>query len=200
MLAVPTCPLTCTLLCMKGSKKTSTPPFSRSKGKCVSHTLGWGSTRYLPEANKPSTPKPSPLKELWHWTDLDFPVYLLYLHLWMCCSRCHSDNMWMKLSLTLPLRKDIQVQTGNAILFPGFLSMIKLILQPWPHGPLKHPSVWGDRANRQGGWWKKKRNEWKKARRENRTQTKCDRKEQVMRVQGTRGLGSRGDLGGLICL
>lgn len=37
-------------------------------------------------------------------------------------------------------------------------------------------------------------------RRENRGKTKCDGKEQVMRAQGTRGLGSRGDLGGLICV
>lgn len=128
-LAVPTCvPARVRFLRVKGSNKTTVSPYSQCEGKCESHDSMLCSTRYLPVANTPSTPKPSLLGELRHWPDLDFPVYLLCLRLWMCCSRCHSDNMWIKLSLTLPLRKDIQVQARDVTLLPSSLSMIKLIL------------------------------------------------------------------------
>lgn len=75
-------------------------------------------------------------------TDLTFTVlYLLCLSLWTCCSRCHSYNMWIKLSLTHPLRKGIQVQACHVTLLPGSLSMIKLILWPCTRAPESPISV-----------------------------------------------------------
>lgn len=66
--------------------------------------------------------------ELWHWPDLECHTYLLCICLWTCCSRCPSDNMWIKLSLTHHLRKGIQVQARHLAFLPSSLSLIKLIL------------------------------------------------------------------------
>lgn len=115
----------CFYMWMEATKRF---PYSHCEGTFESHTLMLCSTHYLPEANSPFPPEPSVPWELWHWPDLDCPMYILCLCLWMCCSRCHSDNMWIKLSLTHPLRKDIQVPACHATHLPSSLSTIKLIL------------------------------------------------------------------------
>lgn len=95
---------------------------SRCEGKYESRTLMLCSTHYLPPWALAAR---GAVTLTWPWLSYVFTVPLC---LWMCCSRCHSDNMWIKLSLTHPLRKGIQVQARRATLLPGSLSVIKLIL------------------------------------------------------------------------
>lgn len=88
---------------------------------CTAHTVFLRTTHLFP---------PSPRCSGTCDIDLTLTVLCLRwgLSVWMCCSGCHSDNMWIKLSLTLPLRKAIQVQSRHATLHLSSLSMMKLIL------------------------------------------------------------------------
>lgn len=135
-----TCVCTCMLLRVKGSNKTSVSIFPEwgevwePYFDVVQHTLSsWRQHTFSPWA---LTAQGSCHFDL----TLTVQMYLLRLCLWMCCSCCHPDKIWITLSLTHPLRKGIQVQAHNARPLPGSLSMIKLILWPrtWPPGPLNY--------------------------------------------------------------
>lgn len=101
------------LLCVKGSNKTTACPYSQREGKCEGwcHTLSSCTRRpFLPlHPRGPRgavTPPPPQLS----------CVYLRHLRPWESCARRRSDNVWIRLSLTLPLRKDIAVQAHSAAL------------------------------------------------------------------------------------
>lgn len=103
MHAVPACVSARVRLYMWKEATKQQCPYSQCDRKCESPTLMLCSAHCLPEGN---TPFP-PWVERWQWPDLGCPVYLPGLCLWICCSHCHSDNMWIKLSLTHPLREGI---------------------------------------------------------------------------------------------
>lgn len=137
---------------VKGSNKTTVSPYSQCVGKHSSHTLMLCSARYLPEGTpfSPGACARSGSGDI----DLTLTVPCIYwapLSLWCVALAVTPDNMWIKLSLTHPLREGIQVQARHATLLPGPLSMMKLILEnrTWPRSPLSRPSVWewGRRAD-----------------------------------------------------
>lgn len=71
---------------------------------------------YSQREGKRKVPGPSRLGDLSHRLDL---VYLRHLRPWESCARRRSDNLWIKLSLTLPLMKDILLQAHSAALLIG---------------------------------------------------------------------------------
>lgn len=100
---------------MKGSNKTTVSPYSQREGKLEGRQQPVIFLRPAPLSPAGS----SRLRAVRHCLDLDFPV----------CIYGASNNTWIKLSPTLPLRKDIPVQARRS------LSAIKLV------GPSTAPSV-----------------------------------------------------------